>query len=272
MIWLLHNPISELPLPYFLILFGGLGAISLTAGGFWIWLCDGTRDDELPEISRWPDAYETAYLQGGARHVTRLTVFDLFDRGLLERINRRRPLAFFAPPWMIRQCGPASSHSELTAIQRSAWKWASTARTPAQLFDANTGLLKEIEPLCQTLIASLARRRLVETDKRQFACRIVKALLLTEFVGIGLSKLLTLATSNLPGSSGVMLIIVLGLIGTGIICRKVRLSDLGHRFLDAMRLEYADDGSTDRLLRMALYSKADQRPQPKVEVRGQLQA
>ncbi len=46
---LLHNPVIELALPYFLVAFAAFEVIALIAGGVWIWLCDGTRDDDLPD-------------------------------------------------------------------------------------------------------------------------------------------------------------------------------------------------------------------------------
>ena len=56
---LIHNFLTDMPLPYFLAMYGACSLIAILAGSFWIWLCDGTRDEDLTdELALLQNPYE----------------------------------------------------------------------------------------------------------------------------------------------------------------------------------------------------------------------
>lgn len=238
---LLHNPFTELALPYFLVAFAAIEVIGLIAGGVWIWLRDGTRDDDLPDA--YPeslDAYEIAYLQGGAPQVTRLVIFDLIEQGVLTLSNGKPRLFLFPGRPMLRHADPAPDLANLNAIQRAAWNWAAVPRRPGDLLHRQVGLLKHVAPLCTPLIQSLAERRLLETAGRRHARLLVSRTLIAAFVGLGLYKLITMAILGQGEFVSLLLLILAGLVSTRIICHPHRLSVLGFRYLESLQLERGD--------------------------------
>ena len=276
---LLHNPLTDLDGPYFLLVYVAIGLVGLIAGAVWIWLCDGTRDDDLPETSRTrPDPYETAFLRGGASQVTRLVVFDLIERGCAELSAPKRRFGLFAPAKRLRRSATAPDLSSLTAIQRAAWNWLAVPRRPSQVFHRHVGLWKQIRPLCQIYVKPLAERRLLETAGRATARTCVAWANSLGLVGLGSYKLVTTAITGQGDSVGLILLMAVGLVGTAIICRRLRLSDLGHRTLESLQLEFGDwnhaslmaesasstvagtaDATAERLLRMALFGTVGSR-------------
>ena len=276
---LLHNPLTDLDWAHFLLLYVAFGLVGLIAGAVWIWLCDGTRDDDLPDPSTsLPDPYETAFLRGGTSQVTRLVVFDLTERGYLELSAPKGRFGLFAPTKKLRRSASAPDPSSLTAIQRAAWNWLAVPRRPSQVFHRHIGLLKQIRPLCQVFIKPLTERRLLETAGRATARTCVAWGNSFGLVGLGSYKIVTTAITGQGDSVSLFLLMVVGLIGTAIVCRRLRLSDLGHRSLENLQLEFGDwnhaslmaetgsstvastaDATAERLLRMALFGTVGSR-------------
>ena len=276
---LLHNPLTDLDWPHFLLLYVAFGLVGLIAGAVWIWLCDGTRDDDLPDSSpALPDPYETAFLRGGASQVTRLVVFDLIERGHAELSGPKRRFGLFVPAKKLRRIATAPEPSSLTAIQRAAWNWLAVPRRPTHVFHRHIGLLKQLRPLCQVFIKPLAERRFLETAGRRTARNCVGWANSVGLVGLGSYKLVTTAITGQGDSVGLILLMVAGLIGTAIVCRRLRLSDLGHRSLEHLQLEFGgwnhasqmassvsstfadtEAAAAERLQRMALFGSVSLR-------------
>ena len=260
---LLHNPLSELTLPYFLVLYVGCGVVGLLAGTVLIWLCDGTRDDDLTSHSpQTPDPYEVAFLAGGDRNVTRLVVFDLIEKGYLELSGTRRRFAFFAPAKMLRRSTTAPDLSGLTTVQRAAWDWVRTARLPSQILHRHIGLVNQIRPLCQVYVRPLESRRFLETTSHRVACTLVAWAMSFGIVSLGLYKLVASVIAGEGESATLILLMVVGLVCTAINCRRVRLSDLGHRYVESLQMEFGDhdrasslgtDVQIERLVQTALF-------------------
>ena len=204
---LLHNPLTDLDGPYFLLLYVAFGLIGLIAGAVWIWLCDGTRDDDLPDTSHaLSDPYETAFLRGGASQVTRLAVFDLIERGYAELSAPKRRFGLFVPAKKLRRIATAPNPSSLTAIQRAAWNWLAVPRRPTHVFHRHVGLWKQIRPLCQVFVKPLAERRLLETAGRGRARTCVGWGNSLGLVGLGSYKLVTTAVTGQGDSVGLFVL------------------------------------------------------------------
>jgi uncharacterized protein (TIGR04222 family) len=243
---LLHNPLTDLSLPSFLLLYAAGTVIGLISGSFWIWLCDGTRDDDLPDESLSPpDPYEVAYLRGGAANVARLVVFDLIEQGKFELVSPRRGFGLFASAKKLRRGPRPGDLSAFTAIQRAAWNWLAQPRFLAHVFHRRTGLSKVIAAPCLTFVKPLTERRLLETRGRRMACKAVGWGLTVSLVGVGLYKYFTSPIIGAGEALSLVVLMVLGQIGTAIICRRVGLSDLGHRYLENISQELGSDNRHD---------------------------
>lgn len=255
---LIHNLLTDMPLPYFLAMYGACSLIAILAGSFWIWLCDGTRDEDLSdELALLKDPYEIAYLSGHARRVTLLGIFDLVERGYLERLSSHRRLLLVRVKYL-RRCCPQPSLDELTPIQCAIWKWFERPRSEREVFDRQTGLLKVLEPPCQGLIEPLQKQRLLETPLRWTMRRLVGWTLAVGIVGVGFYKLITSIIAGHPETFCLLLMITVGLAFTAMICRPQRLSDLGQRVLDRLLAQYGERPfNNDRLLTMALFGSVE---------------
>lgn len=247
-----------MPLPYFLAMYGGCSLITILAGSFWIWLCDGTRDEDLSdELALLQDPYEVAYLSGHVRRVTLLGIFDLVERGYLERLSSHRRLLLVRVKYLRRCSSPPSLHG-LTPIQSAIWKWFERPRSEREVLDRQTGLLKVVEPLCQDLKAPLRKHRLLETPLRLIMRRLVGWTLAVGIVGVGFYKLITSIIAGHPETFCLLLMITVGLAFTALICRPQRLSDLGQRVLDRLLVQNGDrQFIDDRLLGMALVGSVE---------------
>ncbi|MBS0204038.1 MAG: TIGR04222 domain-containing membrane protein [Planctomycetes bacterium] len=255
---LLKNVITELPLAYFLILAVSVGIVGLLAGVVTIWLCDGTRDDDLSGDVEVSDPYEVAFLQGDAERVSRLVVFDLIERGYVEFSGTRRRFAFFAPSKMWRRSATAPEITLLTPLQRVAWDWLAVPRLPGQIAHRQIGLVNLIRPRCESLLQGLNSRRFLETGRRRLARKLVRFGLSFGLVTLALYKLITAIILGTGGSFVVILLTSLGLLATAIVCRRVRLSDLGQRYLEFLRVEMGDwRVSTDELRTMDATPQAE---------------
>jgi uncharacterized protein (TIGR04222 family) len=261
---MLHNFLTDLELPYFLLMYAGVGLVGLTAGAVAIWLCDGTRDCDLPDDDESIDPYHIAFLKGGVRRVAQLVIFDLIALGYLERYSPKG-FRLFGAPQMVRRNATMSDVNALSAIQRTAWDWCARARLLSEVHHRNVGLSKMLANRCDVLQTALTARSYLETSRRQLACKLTKGTVSAFLVVLGLYRLVTMAIMGRGESAGLLLLMVVGLVGTAIACRRVRLSDLGHRYLIHLELRDQDvaadalacDRPVDRLLRVALYGTSE---------------
>src|SRR6476469_3547812 len=79
---LLHNPIADMYGPHFLLFYSFIIGTTLVA--CWRFIQDPTKKQPLPLIPTNPDPYEIAYLRGGETELTKLSVFNLIQRGYLQ--------------------------------------------------------------------------------------------------------------------------------------------------------------------------------------------
>src|SRR5215471_20544778 len=110
---LLHNPIADLYGPHFLILYGAVGVVVLAGAYFWIASHDSTGELAPLPIPASPDPYEVAYLRGGVNELIRVGVFDLINRGFLERREEYGTMGLTKKTRIVRANTPPSG-SELT--------------------------------------------------------------------------------------------------------------------------------------------------------------
>lgn len=242
----IHNTLTDMPLLYFLALYGACSLIGLLVGSFWIWLCDGTRDEDLPDdVSFLKDPYRIALLSGNARRVTQLAVFDLLEQGYIQRLASRRRLLLVRIKYLQRSAQPPSLES-LTPIQRAVWDWLQRPRRESEILCHESSLLKVVEPLCPALASPLRDHRLLETTLRSIMRPLVGWILGLGIVSVGLYKWIASIMAGHPETFCLLLMMVVGLAFTAIICRTQRLSDLGLRVLERLRVQFEESDLASR--------------------------
>src|SRR5271156_1811715 len=126
--WFLHNPITDLYGPYFLLFYGvAIAALTLACYKSVRGL-DRTRDLEVPEFPAKLDPYEIAYLRGGENEVTRVAIASLIQRGLLQIVEQVNPPSYKRVKKIVKGRKPASG--ELSPIEASVLEWSGFPASP----------------------------------------------------------------------------------------------------------------------------------------------
>ena len=233
------NSLSELHGPYFVILLTAFGIAGLIAGGAWIWLCDTTRDHDLPDASPSAlDAYEIAWLRSGAVGVLRVTVADLLLRGMLEQHRPTKWLGLLARSMRLRHSSNTVDPSSLTSLQRAAWTWFGVPRLTRAAVHPARELITVIAPLCSSFAQRLEQRELLETAGHRAVRRAVGRTMSSGILGVGLYLLAEEMLTEHHGLFPLIAMMVAGIVSTAIVCRGTRLSDLGRRFLEQVHMEF----------------------------------
>ena len=233
------NSLAILQMPYFVFLLTAFGIAGLIVGGAWIWLCDPTRDHDLPDAS--PDAwdpYEMAWLRCGAAGVMRVVIFDLLQRKMLEQYRPAKWLGLIGRKPRLRQIPIAVDSPSLTHLQQTAWTWFATPRLSRDIVDPKTGLTPIIAPLCGSYVKRLEERQMLETAAHKAVRRAVAWTMSLGILAIGLYLLLAAVLTEQHALFPLIAMMVAGFLSTAIVCRETRLSNLGQRFLEQLRLEY----------------------------------
>src|SRR3954447_14648585 len=86
--WLLHNAISDLPGPSFLLIYGAV-IVAVVLHARWS-MSRADRSLELgpPPLSK-ADPHAISYLRGGPNELTRLIVFNLLRQGYLQAVQSK---------------------------------------------------------------------------------------------------------------------------------------------------------------------------------------
>lgn len=146
---LIHNPISHMYGPYFLVFYGCV--IGLTLIGCKLFLTDFTANLTLPLIQNKPDPYQIAYLRGEEPRVLQLVGFNLIQRGYLE-VDRH----------IIKQVEKTPALSELNHLERKVFDW---------FYDSHTGTEMVYDFVLQERVKEYcaAYKKWLEDEKLQYS-------------------------------------------------------------------------------------------------------
>ena len=92
MVWLIHNWIGDMCGPDFLVLYGGVIAVTLAFCWCWVQCADTTGELPPLPVPKDPDAYAIAFLRNGINEVVRLAILELCQNGYLELIEEKSGL------------------------------------------------------------------------------------------------------------------------------------------------------------------------------------
>lgn len=236
--WLLQNPIANMPGPWFLLLYAVVAVCGLVAAAIVILLSDPTRDREDLSIPEPLDPYEIAFLRGGNPEVTRLAVFDLLQRGVIELADRKKFLGFL-PQGKQLQLGSAPKESlGDNALLLNAAGWFESARNPFDIYAASNSLAKRMEAFSNQFEARLKEKELLESEEQRSLRATVCVSLIIGFVALSAYKI---TAALMTGHFNILFLIfftIVSIVATVAVCRKRRLSHLGRRYLKQLQLAF----------------------------------
>jgi uncharacterized protein (TIGR04222 family) len=239
--FLFDNPLANLKGPMFLAFYIVFIFIILIAYPIIKSLLDRTSSVPLPPISQNPDAYEIAYLRGGANEVARSVIFSLRQKGLaqIETVGKQ----YFIAPTV------ANKTARLTnSIEQAASDWLKFSREPKEVFSAS-GLAEMLQPYCDNYEQKLMRQQLLADNSLQTTTSMLKAFAMISIVLLGLYKFV--AALN-HGRSNVLFLIIVGIIGLIVVrffAKPARVTKLGKSYLAQLETAF------DRLRTQVQYAK-----------------
>ncbi len=239
--FLFDNPLANLKGSMFLALYVAFIFTVLIVYPLIKSLLDKTSSLSLPPIPQNPDAYEIAYLRGGANEVARSVVFSLRQKGLVK-IDTVGKQYFIAPT-------EANKTARLTnSIEQAASDWLKFSREPKEVFSAS-GLAEMLQPYCDNYEQNLQRKQLLADDSLQTTTSMLKAFAMISIVLLGLYKFV--AALN-HGRSNVLFLIIIGIIGLIVVhffAKPARVTKLGKSYLAQLETAF------DRLRTQVQYAK-----------------
>lgn len=239
--FLFDNPLANLNGPMFLALY--VAFIFTVLIGYLIIksLLDRTSSLRLPPIPQNPDAYEIAYLRGGANEVARSVIFSLRQKGLVN-------ITAAGKSYILSQTD-ANKNARLTEhIEQTASDWLKHSREPKEVFSA-MGLAEMLHPFCEKYENNLQRQQLLADEALRNSTNMLKGLAVVSIFFLGLYKLF--AALN-HGRTNVLFLIIVGTVGMAavyFIAKPARITKLGKAYLETLQNTF------DKLKNQVQYAK-----------------
>ena len=228
--FLFDNPLANMDGPSFLVLYSFL--IISTIIGYRVLKnrLDRTTHFAVPPIPGNPDAFEIAYLRGGANELARAVVFSMAQKNLLtfesgEKISR------------IHLTDAQIDRRDLSPIQLTAFDWLGKTRETNELFKKD-GLTNALKPFYENYQARLEMQHFFpdEEMKKQNKRLAIKAFLV--FGALGAYKFLAALYNGYSNVIGIVVITFIGLFVLGITANMPRLTKLGQTYLERLQLAF----------------------------------
>ncbi len=231
--FLLDNPLATMDGPPFLVLY--LSVIILSAIALSVARANSDRSDHLniPAIPPDPDPYEIAFLRGGANEVARAIIFSLIQKGIVEIVSEEKASR-------LKLGSLANVSDRLPVIEQTALDWMGLSREAGEVFEKKYGLVEQIEPFLSVYRDSLEKKQVLttlESSRRLRKYGITTALFV---LAVGGYKVLA---SIAYGNFNIGFTIVAAFVGffvIGVITTLPRLTKLGKKYLERLRLAFED--------------------------------
>ena len=149
--WLFDNPLADMHGTQFLFLYAVFAGIVVIAAVFFVDMQDMTGAMAPPPTPRDPDAYELAYLRGGANEVIRTAIYALRQKRLIEIVEKES---------RIKATGVAPGAFEITRLEQRVYEAILPAPLISELFKG-PNLRDDVESLCGAYRQSLAPQQLL---------------------------------------------------------------------------------------------------------------
>ena len=236
--WLLHNPIADMPGPYFLMLQFAV-IVVLVSEAYWTkFRSDPTREVEPPPVPNKPDPYAIAYLRGGTEELARMVVFSLIQRGALRlQPPKKRPISISLSQ-KIEQAPDAAFRLSKNPIERTAFDFFRIPRAVGELFNPG-GLVARIKPECAGIAEALRDEELLSASEQVAAAWRVGLAGALVIVALSGYKLFVAVQKGRSNFAFLIMLTVLGLVALVAACHVPRLTQRGKRYLEQLQEAFA---------------------------------
>lgn len=230
-----ENALVAMHAPVFLLLSGVFAAAIALGMHRWRARRDETVGMRLPELPEDPDPYELACLSGGAHAMASLAVHDMARRGWLEVGDES---SVFASDEYIKRAPDHPPVSLLRPLELEVWRHTEQATLMSSLM-GSVNLPGHLEEFAQLYRERLAQRRLIE---ERDAMDRARALVILGTSAAALPGLYRAGATWSAGGEAWGVYLVFGVLCGALVyvCGRPRArTDLGERYLEALRAEYA---------------------------------
>jgi uncharacterized protein (TIGR04222 family) len=234
--WLVYNPLVDLPMSTFMLLY----AVVIAGTLLWSWcviqLADRTRGLPLPPIPSEPDAYELAYLRGGQHEVIRAAICALLQHGYVSASRtqpqsygsaRTRPLS--GDHWLERT--ERADPGDLPLIERRLLAWLDRPQAVRAIYSVmrNEGRASS---------ERLHRAQLLTDESVYEWTRKFRRTVGLAVVGLGAYKVVASGGSD---SLAALLVVGMAVAAWRLLSRVLRpprLTNLGRRYVQALQFAF----------------------------------
>lgn len=227
--WLIHNPIADMYGPRFLLLYGGVIALTLVTCWWLLRQRDATASLRPPLIPSQPDPLEIAYLRGGENEVTRVIIFDLLQRNYLRLTD--------ATPQKVEQAPDHPDTRHLSTVEDLVFAWFSSPASLSDIFQSER-VSAQLAEHCNAYEQRLHNEQLLLPAQVQ---QYGRQLFLNGAVLIGGLGGYKLLVALYKGYWNVWFLIIMGVAAIALLrwlCKTSRLSQRGQAYVKQMQLVF----------------------------------
>lgn len=228
--FLFDNPLANFYGPYFLIFYVLFAVITIVGFRVVRNSADETKNFNVPPVPTNPDAFEIAYLRGGANELARTVVFALARKNLLNIINEDK----------ISRICPTDNGFErrrLQPIELTALEWFDANRQPSELFQIG-GLADKIQPFYETYQAQLEMQRFVPDAAMKSRNQQLAFQAFLIFGSLGAYKFLASLYNGYTNIIGIVFITIGAAFVLSGAARMPRLTALGSEYLKRLQIAF----------------------------------
>ncbi len=229
--FLFDNPLANMYGPYFLVFYGIFTISTIVVFHIFKNRLDKTAHFAVPPIPHNPDAFEIAYLRGGANELARAVVFSLAQKNLLKFVNGDKTSQIY--PTNIQ-----FDLRSLSPIERTALGWFGTSREVKEMFHLKEGLGVTLKPYSETFQARLEMQHFFpdEETKKRNSRLTVQAFLV--FGCLGAYKFIAAIYGGYFNVLGIIFITLIGTFFLAAAAKMPRLTKLGKIYLERLQIAF----------------------------------
>ena len=226
----MHNPVGDMYGPHFLGFYAVVIVLVFIITKLIFHFFDPSDPSNVPQVPLVVDPYEIAYLRGGENEVTRLAIFDLIQRGYLERITKAKGGD------QIAQAKDRPDERHLGPVEKAVFFFFVSPCSAQDVFQSDLG--SQVRKYCDNYQMKLEQERFILRKPDSGFFNMVMIIGLAVIVGLGGYKLIVALAK---GRYNVEFLILMG-VGAGFLhlglFRPPRMSLKGRKYLERLQLAY----------------------------------
>lgn len=225
--FLFDNPITNMPGPIFLVLYGSVIFFSAIAFYLFKTTLDWTDKQPSPIIPHQPDPFEIAYLRGGENELARSVIFSLTQKGFLKiTTDGKKSFISYAdnqPNW-----------TTLPQIERTALTWFQSIRETGEVF-GNFGLTGILKPFAVIFDQKIKQENLLTPDDVKVKARTYSLLIFVLIALLGGYKLISAIIHGRSNFIFLIIFTVIAFVAFWFLGKVKRLSKKGTKYVESLQ-------------------------------------